>query len=66
MSNQTSNIKHQTSPFQGDDFDCSHVLRLSGREWLVVAFALLALVGLGPLLWERRGIRAGPRLSHAL
>jgi len=36
-----------------NDFDCSHALRLSGREWLVVAFAFVALIGLGPMLWER-------------
>jgi hypothetical protein len=36
-----------------DDFDCSHALRLSGRDWLLVGTALLALIGLGPILWER-------------
>ena len=34
-------------------FDCSHYVRLSGRQWLIVAAALLALVGLGPLIWDR-------------
>jgi hypothetical protein len=35
------------------DFDCSHYVRLWGRQWLVVAVTLLALVGLGPSVWER-------------
>lgn len=34
-------------------FDCSHALRLSGRDWLIVGAALLALTGLWPILWER-------------
>ncbi len=33
-------------------FGCSHAVRLSGREWFVVAGALLLLVGLGPILWS--------------
>jgi hypothetical protein len=28
-------------------------VRLSGHQWLIVAVALLALVGLGPLVWEQ-------------
>ncbi|MBM4024184.1 MAG: hypothetical protein FJ280_02105 [Planctomycetes bacterium] len=36
-----------------DDFHCSHALRLSGRDWSLVALALLAVTGLGPMLWER-------------
>jgi hypothetical protein len=38
---------------QNDDFDCSHALRLSGRDWAIVALALLALIGFGPVLWAR-------------
>ena len=34
-------------------FDCSHALRLSGRDWIVVAGVLLALIGLGPRVWEQ-------------
>jgi hypothetical protein len=33
-------------------FDCSHAVRLSGRQWLVVAGALVVLAGLGPVAWE--------------
>jgi hypothetical protein len=33
-------------------FGCSHAVRLSGREWLIVAGVLLLLVGLGPTLWS--------------
>jgi hypothetical protein len=36
-----------------DGFDCSHVVRLSGRQWLAVAVVLLAVVGLGPTLWNQ-------------
>jgi hypothetical protein len=36
-----------------DDFDCSHALRLSGADWIIVAAVVLALVGLGPTAWER-------------
>jgi hypothetical protein len=32
-------------------FGCSHAVRLSGREWLVAAGALLLLMGLGPMTW---------------
>ncbi|OHB68603.1 MAG: hypothetical protein A2Y77_00555 [Planctomycetes bacterium RBG_13_62_9] len=49
MKLETSNSKLDPR----DDFDCSHALRLSGRDWLIVAVALLALIGLGPRLWER-------------
>ena len=34
-------------------FHCSHALRLSGREWLVVAAVFLAMVALAPVMWER-------------
>ena len=47
---------NQVSPSGVDaiaEFDCSHYVRLSGRQWLIVAVALLALVGLGPLVWDR-------------
>jgi hypothetical protein len=46
----------QESPSSIDEvavFDCSHYVRLSGGQWLIVAAALLALVGLGPLVWDR-------------
>jgi hypothetical protein len=33
-------------------FDCSHAVRLTGREWLVVAAVLLALVIAAPAIWE--------------
>lgn len=33
-------------------FDCSHGLRLSGRDWLIVAVVLLAFFGLAPVLWD--------------
>jgi hypothetical protein len=36
-----------------DGFDCSHVVRLSGRQWLLVAVVMLAVIGLGPRVWER-------------
>jgi hypothetical protein len=35
------------------EFDCSHYVRLSGRQWLILAVALPALVALGPLVWNR-------------
>ena len=34
-------------------FDCSHALRLSAREWVVVLVALTALICLAPAVWER-------------
>ncbi|MEN6427568.1 MAG: hypothetical protein ABFE13_19620 [Phycisphaerales bacterium] len=34
-------------------FDCSHALRLSGADWLIVAVVLLALIGFGPTAWEQ-------------
>jgi len=52
-------MEEKTNPMSPADFDevaafdCSHYVRLSGRQWLVVAAALLASVGLGPLVWER-------------
>jgi hypothetical protein len=45
----TSNLK----PAQNDDFECSHVVRLSGREWLFVVVVLLTVVGWGPTVWDR-------------
>ncbi|MCU0914350.1 MAG: hypothetical protein MUC88_07305 [Planctomycetes bacterium] len=47
-----SHFKLHTSNFE-DDFDCSHALRLTGRQWLLVGAVLLGLVGLGPVLWQR-------------
>jgi len=40
-------------PAQSDDFECSHVVRLSGRQWFFVAVVLLAVVGLAPTAWNR-------------
>jgi len=37
---------------QAEAFDCSHLVRLSGREWLIVAVVLLSLVGLSPVAWR--------------
>ncbi len=37
----------------GPAFDCSHLVRLSGREWFLVAVVILCLVRLGPMLWNR-------------
>jgi hypothetical protein len=34
-------------------FDCSHALRLSGRDWLIVAVVLLAFFALAPALCDR-------------
>ncbi len=34
-------------------FDCSHALRLSGRDWLIVAVVLLGFLALAPALWDR-------------
>ncbi len=34
-------------------FDCSHALRLSGTDWLIVGVVLLIFLGLGPVLWDR-------------
>ncbi len=39
-------------PADSDGFECSHVVRLSGRQWLLVAVVLLAVVGLGPTVWN--------------
>lgn len=47
---------NQVSPLDVDEvaaFDCSHYVRLSGRQWLIVAAALLTFVGFGPRVWER-------------
>ncbi len=34
-------------------FDCSHALRLSGKDWVIVAVALLLLIGFAPTVWQR-------------
>ncbi len=34
-------------------FDCSHALRLSAVDWVVVGVAVLLVVGLAPMAWER-------------
>jgi hypothetical protein len=44
----TSNLE----PDRSSDFECSHVVRLSGRQWLFVAVVLLTVVGLGPTVWD--------------
>jgi hypothetical protein len=34
-------------------FDCSHALRLSAADWVIVGVAMLAIVGAAPMAWER-------------
>ena len=34
-------------------FDCSHSLRLSAVDWIIVGVAMLAILGLAPILWQR-------------
>lgn len=34
-------------------FDCSHALRLSAADWVIVAVAMLAIIGLAPIVWQR-------------
>ncbi len=52
-------MEEKTNPMSLSDvdeiaaFDCSHYVRLSGHQWLIVAVALLAFVALGPRGWER-------------
>jgi hypothetical protein len=52
-------MKEKTNPVSPADmddvaaFDCSHCVRLSGRQWLGVAAALLAFIGWGPRVWEQ-------------
>jgi hypothetical protein len=49
-------IANPVSPSRLNDvaaFDCSHYVRLSGRQWLIVAAVVLAFVGFGPSLWDR-------------
>ena len=51
-----TNVQNQLDPPDTDDiatFDCSHAVRLTGREWLVVAAALLALIVAGPPIGKR-------------
>jgi hypothetical protein len=35
-----------------EGFECSHVVRLSGRQWLLVAVVVLAVIGWGPTVWN--------------
>ena len=35
------------------EFNCSHAVRLSAGEWLIVAAVVLAVIGLAPILWAR-------------
>ncbi len=35
------------------EFDCSHYVRLSGPQWLIVAVALLAFLAVAPRVWNR-------------
>ncbi len=47
-------------PEPGTDFGCSHIVRLSGRQWLFVAVFLVAFIGLGPTAWDYfEGFQAG-------
>ena len=48
MKPDTSNVKLA----QSDDFECSHVVRLSACQWLFVVVVLLAVVGWGPMVWN--------------
>lgn len=51
---KAANMKHQNdSNTEAASFNCSHALRLSGREWLIVGGALLVLIIAGPMLWGR-------------
>jgi len=34
-------------------FECSHAVRLSSRQWIIVGILLLALTALAPKAWER-------------
>ncbi len=56
-------------PANSHDFACSHVVRLSGRQWLLVTVVLLGVVGLGPTVWSHfEGFTAGSdyRLPYEL
>ncbi len=56
-------------PANSHDFACSHVVRLSGRQWLLVTVVLLGVVGLGPTVWSYfEGFTAGSdyRLPYEL
>lgn len=46
----------QERPVDGNDstpFDCSHSLRLSAVDWVLVGVGLLLLTGLAPIVWQR-------------
>jgi len=34
-------------------FDCSHALRLSSVDWVIVGVAMLAIIGLAPMVWQQ-------------
>ena len=65
MKPETSNEK----PAISADFECSHVVRLSGRQWLLVVVVLLAVIGFAPTVWDHfEGFTAGSdyRLPYEL
>ena len=44
---------HPSTDDEARELDCSHAVRLSGRQWIVVGVAVLALMALAPAAWER-------------
>lgn len=50
---ETTNPVNRPDVDEIEAFDCSHYVRLSGRQWLIVAAAVLALVALAPLVWKQ-------------
>jgi len=45
--------EHESRVNDAAEFNCSHGLRLSGWEWLVVAAVFLSVVALAPAMWGR-------------